>query len=140
MPEEMSDDIPTIMSHVSVGTNQFEKALEFYDKVLATLGARRIHEELQVKAVAYGKQFPEFWLQAPFDGRPATVGNGSHFAFLASSRQVVDEFYAAALAAGGSGDGDPGPREHYGPAYYGGFARDLDGNKIEAMYWDQALA
>ncbi|TQV72685.1 VOC family protein [Exilibacterium tricleocarpae] len=136
----MSDDIPTIMSHVSVGTNQFEKAIEFYDKVLATLGAKRVLEELKFKAVAYGKQFPEFWVQAPYDGGAATVGNGTHFAFLAMSKDQVHAFYDAATAAGATDDGAPGPRPHYGEAYYGCFVRDPDGNKIEAMYWDMALA
>ena len=136
----MTDDIPTIMSHVSVGTNQFEKSIAFYDQVLAPLGAKRVMEELAVKAVAYGKQFPEFWVQAPYDGKAASVGNGVHFAFLAASKEQVQAFYKAAIDAGATDDGEPGPRPHYGQAYYGCFVHDLDGNKIEAMYWDQSLA
>ena len=72
------------------------------------------------------------------DGGKAAVGNGSHFGFLATSREQVDAFYAKALELGGMGDGAPGNRAHYGPQYYGAFVRDLDGHKIEAMYWDES--
>lgn len=87
-------------------------------------------------AAAYGRAFPEFWLQLPHDGGTAAVGNGSHFNSLATSRAQADASYAKALALGGQGDGAPGNRAHYGPQYYGAFARDLDGHKIEAMFRD----
>lgn len=132
----MEDPTPSILSHVSIGTDRFDRAAAFYDKVLATLGCRRVLEH--PGAVAYGKLYPEFWVQTPIDGRPASVGNGTHFAFLAPSREAVHAFHAAALAAGASDDGPPGPRPHYGAAYYGCFVRDLDGHKIEAMFWDEA--
>lgn len=122
---------PSALSHVSIGTNQFERAVAFYDAVLAPLGVRRVLEH--GPAVAYGRQYPEFWVQTPIDGRPASVGNGSHVAFLAASQAQVDAFYAVAIASGAQGDGPPGPRPHYGAAYYGAFVRDLDGHKIEAM-------
>jgi len=125
---------PTILSHVSLGTNAYEKARDFYDRVMAALGATRLIEH--PGAAAYGRRFPEFWLQVPIDGRPATVGNGSHIGFFAYSRKQVDDFYAAALAAGGRDDGAPGPRPDYGPQYYGCFVRDLDGNKVEATFWE----
>ncbi len=134
MTESNSQKNPSIMSHVSIGTNQTEKALAFYDKVLATIGARRMLEFPE--AVAYGREFPEFWVHPPHDGGKASVGNGSHFGFFAASKSEVDAFYAAALEAGGKGDGEPGPRPLYGEAYYGCFVHDLDGHKIEATYWD----
>ncbi len=134
----MNDANPSMMSHVSIGTNDFEVAVKFYDRVLATLGARRIMEH--PGAVAYGKQFPEFWVQTPLDGQPARTGNGTHFGFFAASRQEVDEFYRAAMAAGARDDGPPGPRKEYGAAYYGCFVRDPEGHKIEAMHWDESLA
>lgn len=129
---------PSIVSHVSIGTNDFERAVRFYDRVLAPLGARRIAEF--PNAVAYGKRFPEFWVQAPYDGRPASVGNGYHIALFASSKAEVDAFYAAAIEAGATDDGPPGPRSEYDPAYYGAFVRDLDGHKIEATFWDESKA
>ena len=129
---------PSIMSHVSVGTNDLERALAFYDPVLATLGAGRLIEHAE--AVAYGREYPEFWVNVPHDNKPATVGNGDHFAFFAHSKAEVDAFHAAALAAGGTDDGAPGPRPEYGAPFYGCYVRDLDGNKIEATFWDAELA
>lgn len=133
----MPDIPPSILSHVSIGTNQFDRAVAFYDEVLATLGCRRVMEH--PGAVAYGRDFPEFWVQQPIDGQPASLGNGTHFGFIALGREAVDAFYNAALLAGAHGDGAPGPRSEYGAPYYGCFVRDLDGHKIEAAFWDSAL-
>jgi catechol 2,3-dioxygenase-like lactoylglutathione lyase family enzyme len=127
---------PSILSHISVGTNDFERAVAFYDKVLPTLGCKRIMEH--PGAVAYGREYPEFWVQTPIDGRPASVGNGSHFGFFAPSKEAVLAFFEAALDAGAQGDGAPGPRPEYGDPYYGCFVRDLDGHKIEAAFWDMS--
>ena len=126
---------PSILSHVSLGTNRFEEAVAFYDRVLATLGVGRVMDLSAERAVAYGRASPEFWVQAPCDGQRAQAANGVHVAFLAASPQQVQAFHAAALAAGGTDDGAPGPRPHYGPQYWGCFVRDLDGHKIEAMAW-----
>lgn len=133
----MEADNPSILSHISIGTNDFDRAVAFYDKVLATLGCKRVLEH--PGAVAYGKQYPEFWLQTPIDGKPACVGNGSHIGFMAVTKEAVHAFHAAALAAGGIDDGAPGPRPQYGNPYYGCFVRDLDGHKIEASFWDMEL-
>jgi len=59
-------------------------------------------------------------------------GNGTHVGFIAKSKAAVNKFHAEALKAGGSNNGEPGPRPDYGPTYYGAFIYDLDGNKIEA--------
>ncbi|MCY4658129.1 MAG: VOC family protein [Gammaproteobacteria bacterium] len=125
------DDIPSIINHVSIGTNQLEAASAFYDKVLATIGAGR---KLVIPglAVAYGKYFPEFWLNSPLNQQAASTGNGTHIAFLARDRATVRAFYDAAIEAGGTSDGEPGLRPEYGPGYFGCFVRDLDGHKIEA--------
>ncbi|MFG0381518.1 VOC family protein [Pseudomonas sp. zbq_18] len=132
----MPEQNPSILSHVSIGTNQFDQAVAFYDRVLATLGCKRILEH--AGAVAWGREYPEFWVQTPIDGQPATVGNGTHFGFVANSKAQVHAFFTAAVAAGATPDGPPGPRPHYGEPYYGCFVRDLDGHKIEAAYWDMA--
>ncbi len=134
----MADDMPSIVSHVSIGTNHFDKAVAFYDQVLATLGCKRVMEH--PGAVAYGRQFPEFWVQTPINSEPASVGNGFHMSFIAASKEAVHAFYDAAVAAGATDDGAPGPRPHYGEPYYGCFVRDPDGHKIEATYWDMELA
>ena len=132
-----TDMPPSIMSHVSVGTNDYPRAKAFYDAVLATLQIGVVMEH-EGAAVAYGRAFPEFWVGLPHDGGKAAVGNGSHFGFLATSRAQVEAFHAKALAMGGTSDGAPGTRELYGPQYYGAFVRDLDGHKIEATFWDEA--
>ena len=132
------DDNPSIISHVSIGTNDFDNATRFYDAVFATLGITRIMEHPD--AVAYGKQFPEFWVCTPLDENSASMGNGTHFAFIASSQAQVDAFHAAAIEAGATDDGPPGPRPQYGAPYYGCFVRDLDGHKIEATFWDESKA
>lgn len=134
----MNDDVPSIISHLSIGTNDFERAVAFYDAVLATLGCKRIMEHPD--AVAYGKRFPEFWVQTPADGKLATVGNGCHIGFIAWSKEEVHAFYDAALAAKAADEGAPGPRPDYGEPYYGCFVRDPDGHKIEAAFWDMELA
>ncbi len=131
----MSSDNPSIISHVSIGTNHFERAVEFYDKVLSTLGCKQIMKH--PGAVAYGKAFPEFWVQTPYDGQAATTGNGAHIGFVADTKAAVHAFHEAALSLGGVDDGAPGPRPDYGDAYYGCFIRDLDGNKIEATFWNE---
>lgn len=128
---------PSLLSHVSLGSNRFAEAVAFYDQVLPSLGCKRILEH--PGAVAWGREFPEFWVQTPIDGQPASIGNGSHIGFVANSRAEVDAFHTAALAAGARDEGAPGPRPDYGEPYYGCFVRDLDGHKIEATYWDMAL-
>ena len=134
----MSDQNPSILSHVSLGTNNLERALVFYDAALAALGITRI-ETLEDMAAAYGKKYPEFWIALPCNDKPASIGNGVHVGFIAESRNAVHAFHEAALAAGGTDDGAPGPRPHYGEPYYGCFVIDLDGNKVEAAFWDDSL-
>ena len=133
----MENEYASIISHISIGTNRFESAVTFYDQVLSTLGYSQMAK--YPGAVAYGKKFPEFWVQTPIDGNPATVGNGSHVGFIANSKEEVHAFHEAALNSGGTDDGAPGPRPDYGEAYYGCFVRDLDGNKIEATFWNDNL-
>ena len=134
----MTDANPSILSHVSIGTSDFDRATRFYDTLLATLGCRRIMEH--PGAVAYGRVYPEFWVQTPIDGKAASIGNGTHFGFFAASKAEVDAFHAAGVAAGATDDGAPGPRADYGAPYYGCFLRDPDGHKIEATFWDVDLA
>ncbi|MFN0192634.1 MAG: VOC family protein [Aestuariivirga sp.] len=134
----MSESNSSCISHVSLGTNQFGEARAFYEAVLKVLGCRLLMEH--PGAAAFGRAYPEFWIQTPYDGQKATTGNGVHVGFVADSKAQVDAFFKAALEAGAVADGDPGHRHEYGEPYYGCFLRDLDGNKIEATYWDMELA
>ena len=118
--------------YVTLGTNDLARAQRFYDAVMPCLGlALRASED---REIGYG--LPDgsrirFWVTHPFDGKPATVGNGSMPAFAAPTRAVVDAFYHAALQNGGSDEGAPGLR--YQPDFYSCYVRDPDGNKLSAV-------
>jgi catechol 2,3-dioxygenase-like lactoylglutathione lyase family enzyme len=124
-----------MLHHVSIGVRDVERAMAFYDPVLKALGYRRVVNYLP-GAVAYGesKDKPEFWVGLPHDQKLPNGGNGTHVAFVAKGRAAVNKFHDAALKAGGSNNGEPGPRPDYGPGYYGAFVYDLDGNKLEATF------
>jgi len=119
-------------SHITVGTGDFERSVCFYDPVLAPLGLKQLFHLPEEQWVGYGTivEAPTFYVGKPFNGEPATFGNGVTVAFNAPTRSAVDAFYVAALANGGSDEGAPGIREHYHPNYYGTYVRDPDGNKL----------
>jgi catechol 2,3-dioxygenase-like lactoylglutathione lyase family enzyme len=113
-----------MFSHVTVGTRDLERAERFYDAVLVPLGlTRRVVTPL-----------PRFYVYRPFNGEPATVGNGGMVAFLAPSKEAVETAYAGGLSHGGTDEGGPGPRPHYGDGYFGAYLRDPDGNKVHIVH------
>lgn len=128
-----------MFSHVSVGTADLHCAAKFYDALLIPLGLRRRPvaadggPEAACWIAADGK-LPRFYVYRPFDGMPATVGNGSMVAFLAPSADAVDHAYAAGLKAGGRDEDAPGERSRYGAGYYGAYIRDPDGNKVHIAF------
>jgi catechol 2,3-dioxygenase-like lactoylglutathione lyase family enzyme len=122
-----------MLHHVSIGVADVERAAQFYDAVLSKLGFKRVMEVMPY-GIAYGLKMPQFWVQLPHDQSASTSGNGVHVAFEARSKGAVNAFHAAALSAGGKDEGAPGPRPEYTAEYYGAFVRDLDGNKIEAVF------
>lgn len=127
-----------IMDHVSVGTSQYDRARVFYDALAKELGWKAILDFPQFQVVGYGRDFgPEFWLGGPGDRGQASVGNGTHFAFRTDSREQVDSAYKVVMAHGATDRGAPGPRPDYGPAYYGAFFADLDGNRLELVWNDE---
>ncbi|QAY85694.1 VOC family protein [Pseudomonas arsenicoxydans] len=121
----------SIFTHVTVGTNDLEKARRFYDSVLAQLGHKRI-ADLGENGSIWGESAPSFFVLKPANGAPASVGNGVTVSFEAPDRAAIDAFHASALAAGGINEGAPGPRD-WAPYAYAAYARDLDGNKL-AVY------
>ena len=119
-------------SHVTLGSNDFERSEKFYDAVMGALGHPVLFKAPSV--LAYGLPAGEkLFILAPFDGNEARAGNGVHAAFKVDSRATVDAFHRAALASGGSDEGAPGLRPHYHPNYYGAYVRDPDGNKLQAV-------
>lgn len=120
----------SIFTHVTVGTNDLKKARTFYDTVLGKLGFKRI-TDLGENGSIWGENAPSFFVLKPANGQPATIGNGITVSFEAPNRAAIDAFHAAALAAGGKDEGQPGPRG-WAPNAYAAYARDLDGNKLAA--------
>ena len=116
-----------IIDHIGLAVNDYEISKTFYTKVLATLGIELV---MEIESWAgFGKNGkPELWL-----GVEDIAQNPMHIAFSADSRQQVDAFYSAALAAGATDNGEPGIREIYHPNYYGAFVLDPDGHNIEAV-------
>jgi catechol 2,3-dioxygenase-like lactoylglutathione lyase family enzyme len=107
------------------------RARAFYDPVLATLQLRLVSSD--ERELVYGTAVYLLNVIRPLDGKSALAGNGSHVAFGAYDRGMVNEFYRVALLHGGTSDGAPGIRAGYDRHYYGAFVRTPDGNKIEAL-------
>jgi catechol 2,3-dioxygenase-like lactoylglutathione lyase family enzyme len=126
--------MPSPFLYLTLGTNDLARATRFYDAVLAPLGLiRRATLENEIGYGAPADTRARLWITHPFDGAPATVGNGSMPAFTAPSQQAVRAFHEAALASGGTDEGAPGLRPH-GPAFYAAYVRDPDGNKLSAVH------
>jgi predicted lactoylglutathione lyase len=118
-----------MIAHTSLAVSNYRKSKEFYVKVLAPLGYHNNMEYGEAAGFNDGKN-TDFWIT-----RKETV-DPSHVAFEAKSRQEVEAFYRAALAAGGKDNGGPGYRTEYWPGYYASFVYDLDGHNIEAVWYD----
>lgn len=120
-----------MIGYVTLGTNDRAKAVKFYDEVLKEIGIGRVMET--EKFTAYGKDMhsPGIGITTPFDGKPATVGNGTMVALNAETPEKVNAIYNKAIALGAKDEGKPGPRGDSG--FYAGYFRDLDGNKLNAF-------
>jgi catechol 2,3-dioxygenase-like lactoylglutathione lyase family enzyme len=100
-----------MIGYVTVGTNDLERAIAFYDELLALLGAGRFMEVENVfVAWAVAPDKPGFSVTRPFDGNPATVGNGVMVALVVDSKEMVHKVYDKAIALGGKDEGPAGPR------------------------------
>lgn len=124
-----------MIGYVTLGTNDMAKGAAFYDKVLAVIGAKRFMEMETFIAWANSPTQAGLSITHPFDGNPATVGNGVMVALACPDKVTVDKVYQTALEAGGTDEGAPGERM---PNFYAGYFRDLDGNKLNAFYMEQS--
>jgi catechol 2,3-dioxygenase-like lactoylglutathione lyase family enzyme len=116
-----------MFDHVLLNVSNRKESMKFYTPVLQILGIKALYD--QDTYTAYGTDSFHFWLH---ESDKKDVTRKAHLAFAAGSRQQVDEFHQAALAAGGQSNGAPGLREH-GPKYYAAFVLDLEGNNIEVV-------
>jgi len=124
-----------MFSHIIVGARDLDLLTRFYDAVLAPLGLVRGPAEEDggpdgTMWVLPGREWPQFFIQLPFNGLPATWGNGTQVSFAAPSPAAVEAAWRAALAHGGRDEGAPGLRPNYGPDYFGAYCRDPEGNKL----------
>jgi len=122
-----------MLGHLSFGVADLPRAIRFYDAVLAPLGYVRVWTI--ERQAGYGAPGGGDKLALKLQSAPVVPpGPGFHLAFVAPSHEAVDRFHAEALRAGGSDEGAPGPRPHYGASYYAAFVRDPDGHKLEAVF------
>lgn len=131
-----------MFTYVCLGTDDLARAARFYDAALAALGLSRcdVSDEPSWDGwlgwgtyERHGAMESALWLCKPFDGKPASAGNGTMIALTAKSWQQVDAFHAAAMAHGGRSEGAPGLRPQYNPDFYAAYVRDPDGNKLAVV-------
>jgi catechol 2,3-dioxygenase-like lactoylglutathione lyase family enzyme len=122
-----------MFSHIFVGVSDFDRALAFYEPLMAVLGIERRFCDRNRPWAGWqtpGGLRPLFLVGTPYDGQPHHRGNGQMVAFLAGTRAIVDSVYQVALANGGTSEGRPDLRPEYHESYYGAYFRDPDGNKL----------
>ena len=126
-----------MLTYTTIGTNDLQRAAAFYDAIFKVLGYSRLPAWTENWAMWGDENHPDegfsFCICPPFDGHPATVGNGTMFAFRADNADLVRRFHAAGLLAGGKNEGAPGTRTAYGPDFYVAYLRDPDGNKLACV-------
>lgn len=124
-----------MIGYVIVGTNDLPRAADFYDALLGQMGARRFMASDRFIAWGVDPTKPMFSVAKPYDGNPATHGNGSMNAFAVDSPDKVDALYSKAIELGASDEGAPGERMK---GFYAAYFRDLDGNKLNFYYMNPA--
>ncbi|MCH9751934.1 MAG: VOC family protein [Alphaproteobacteria bacterium] len=122
-----------MIGYVTLGTANLKKNAAFYDAIAKEMGVGRMMDEDTFIAWGNMDGAPGVALSQPFDGKAASVGNGTMVALQASSKEQVDRIHAIALERGGTCEGKPGDR---GGGFYAAYFRDLDGNKLNAFIMD----
>lgn len=122
-----------MLAYVSVGVADFDRAIRFYDALLGALGHVRTGTWPETGWAGWSTDADApraFYIARPFDGGPASVGNGGMVAFAMAEEAMVTAAHAVALAAGGTCEGPPGLRPQYGAGFFAAYLRDPDGNKL----------
>lgn len=120
-----------MIDHISIGVRDFDRAVQFYESVLATLGMSKL--VVRADTVGFGKTYPEFWLNRRGNLKPARPDDGMHICLRAPDAETVRAFHAAAVAAGGASESEARVRPEYTPTYFAAFVCDPEGNRIEAV-------
>lgn len=115
-----------MIGYTTIGTNDLNKALAFYDTFLAELGGKRMMETPNGQLYAFS-QGPLFGVTKPYNGQNQNCGNGNMIALRCPTKEKVSELHSKALSMGGKDEGAPGDR---GGDFYAAYFRDLDGNKL----------
>jgi len=119
-----------MIGYVTLGTNDLERAANFFDELRAEIGAKRFMEDERFIGWTASPNNPALLVMKPFDGKVATVGNGVMVALSVETAKQVDDLYAKAIALGATDEGPSVPRQM---GFYAGFFRDLDGNKFNCF-------
>ncbi len=119
-----------MIGYITIGTNDLKRSIVFYDALMRAVGIKQLWAHGNMAAWGESRNDIAFCVATPFDGEDATVGNGSMIALKMKDRDAVDKIHAKALELGGADEGAAGPRGDHG--FYGGYFRDLDGNKLNA--------
>lgn len=124
-----------MIGYVTIGTNDLPRAAAYYDALFESIGVGRfMEEENYFIAWAPAPDAPAVSITVPFNKEPATVGNGVMVALFMETPEKVDALYNKAIELGGTDEGKPGFRpENNDKGFYGGYFRDLDGNKLNAF-------
>ena len=117
-----------MIAYVTIGTNDLPRAMAFYDALLAEVGAKQLFGMDRIKFYGTSTKQPMLALCIPYDEKRHAPGNGQMVAIPGGSREAVDRLYAKAIALGATDEGPPGDR--IPNVFYGGYVRDLDGNKL----------
>jgi catechol 2,3-dioxygenase-like lactoylglutathione lyase family enzyme len=125
-----------MIDHLSIGVRDVAASKRFYDAALRPLGYRCLSDSAE--SLGYGATASALWINAADRPVVADSRSGLHFCVAAPSRESVDQFHAAGVAAGGRDNGRPGLRADYGPGYYAAFLVDPDGYRLEAYFAERA--
>lgn len=121
-----------MISHFNLGTNDLDRAEAFYNELLQCFDAKQVFKSDRSIFYSLGDNSAKLAINIPFNGEPASVGNGNMVALSAPSKEAVAALHTKALELGGSNEGAPGDR--MGGVVYAAYFRDLDGNKFGIFY------
>ena len=116
-----------MLGYSTIGVNDMDRALAFYDALLGEIGAKQLFGMDRIKFYGTGPDSAKLAVCIPYNEEAQSPGNGNMVAIDGGGRENVDKLYAKAIELGATDEGEPGERM---PVFYGAYVRDLDGNKL----------